>query len=251
MTVARCNSMPTGLRDTLYQSLPPSIKSSLRSRLRSFHAKEGLTVTEIKDEMEKTLHWLVPIAINTAKAHHGFGWVGEWANTGSEVNRRSTAPMEILQIETFHHADKDRTEAHILELVLWLNHLLRRVKVDKQNGEAKSATKSPIQKTLQEKSPSPMQLAISDPSLELSLVDQNMLQNVISMKRSRGISKSQDFDSMQDRSSKHDRLSRSTGNSPTSGTKEPFPVSSNAMIQFGFDREKTLDAIDGVDTRRR
>ena len=86
-----------------------------------------LTVPEIKDEMEKTLQWLVPIAISTAKydtlfghllahsyfhfcnnvfiiifpfcilliltrcfwfqtsefrAHHGFGWVGEWANTG-------------------------------------------------------------------------------------------------------------------------------------------------------------------------
>ncbi|XWS29958.1 hypothetical protein CRYUN_Cryun24cG0075800 [Craigia yunnanensis] len=80
--VARSSSIPANTRDALYQNLPPSIKSALHSKLRSFHVKAELTVTEIKDEMEKTLQWLVPIATNTAKAHHGFGWVGEWANTG-------------------------------------------------------------------------------------------------------------------------------------------------------------------------
>jgi hypothetical protein len=70
------------LRDALYQNLPPSLKSAIRSKVQSFHVKEELTVTDIKAEMEKTLQWLVPIATNTAKAHHGFGWVGEWAGTG-------------------------------------------------------------------------------------------------------------------------------------------------------------------------
>ncbi|KAL0378173.1 UNVERIFIED_CONTAM: protein PSK SIMULATOR 3 [Sesamum radiatum] len=45
-----------------------------------FHLE--FSVTQMKYEMDKTLHWLVPIATNTAKVHHGFGWVGEWANTG-------------------------------------------------------------------------------------------------------------------------------------------------------------------------
>lgn len=41
-----------------------------------------LSVADIKVEMEQTLQRLVPIATKTAKVHHGFGWVGEWANTG-------------------------------------------------------------------------------------------------------------------------------------------------------------------------
>ncbi|GJM88669.1 hypothetical protein PR202_ga04760 [Eleusine coracana subsp. coracana] len=45
-----------------------------------------LTGTQLKAEMEKTLRWLVPFANNTLKAHHGFGWVGEWANTGSDMD---------------------------------------------------------------------------------------------------------------------------------------------------------------------
>ncbi|CAA2993212.1 Hypothetical predicted protein [Olea europaea subsp. europaea] len=82
--------------------------------------KEELTVTEIQEEMEKTLQWLVPVATNTVKVHHGFGWVGEWGNTGSDLTRKSVAPIDIMQIETLHHADRQKTEAYILELLLWL-----------------------------------------------------------------------------------------------------------------------------------
>ncbi|XP_022878784.1 uncharacterized protein LOC111396599 isoform X3 [Olea europaea var. sylvestris] len=80
--VTRSSSVPPSTRDALYHGLPPGIKSALRSKLQSFQLKEELTVPQIKDEMEKTLQWLVPMATNTTKAHHGFGWVGEWANTG-------------------------------------------------------------------------------------------------------------------------------------------------------------------------
>ncbi|XP_027935473.1 uncharacterized protein LOC114190691 isoform X2 [Vigna unguiculata] len=80
--VSRSSSVPPNTRDALYQGLPPNVKSALRSRLQSFQVKEELTVPQIKAEMEKILQWLVPIAANTTKAHHGFGWVGEWANTG-------------------------------------------------------------------------------------------------------------------------------------------------------------------------
>ncbi|KAK4762728.1 hypothetical protein SAY86_008496 [Trapa natans] len=65
--VARSSSMPANMRDTLYQSLPPSIKSALRSKSHSFIVNKELSVPEIKAEMEKTLQWLVPIATNTAK----------------------------------------------------------------------------------------------------------------------------------------------------------------------------------------
>ncbi|XP_059280329.1 protein PSK SIMULATOR 1-like isoform X5 [Lycium ferocissimum] len=80
--VTRSGSVPPNTRDALYHGLPPSIKSALRFKLLSFSLKEELTVPQIKGEMEKTLQWLVPMAANTTKVHHGFGWVGEWANTG-------------------------------------------------------------------------------------------------------------------------------------------------------------------------
>ncbi|KAL6977777.1 DNAJ domain protein [Sarracenia purpurea var. burkii] len=176
--VARSNSMPSSLRANLYQCLPPDMKSSLRSRLHSFHVKEGLTVPEIKDEMEKTLHWLVPIAINTAKDHHGFGWVGEWANTGSGTNRKPVGPTDVIRIETFHHADKATTEACILELLVWLNHLVKQVKAGANGGDQKSPTKSPTSKIPQKTTQHPVQ--ISSPSPILSVEDQEMARDMIS-----------------------------------------------------------------------
>lgn len=38
--VARSSSMAPSSRDTLYQSLPPSMKSALRAKLDSFHVNE-------------------------------------------------------------------------------------------------------------------------------------------------------------------------------------------------------------------
>ncbi|CAA0833875.1 Protein of unknown function (DUF668 [Striga hermonthica] len=121
--VARSGNVSSNTRDTLYQSLPPNIKDSLRTKVRSFHVDKELTVTEIQDEMEKTLHWLVRVATNTAKAHHGFGWVGEWAGSGSNLNRRTVETSDIMRIETLHHAGKQKTEAYIIDLLLWLNYL--------------------------------------------------------------------------------------------------------------------------------
>lgn len=132
--VARSSSMPPNARDMLYQNLPPNIKFSLRSKIQSFHVEEQLTVTEIKAEMEKTLQWLVPVATITAKAHHGFGWVGEWANAGYESNRKSIVSADVIQIETLHHADKQKSEAYILELVLWLNYLVAQCKATSNGG---------------------------------------------------------------------------------------------------------------------
>ncbi|CAN1854916.1 Protein PSK SIMULATOR 1 [Linum perenne] len=96
-----------------------------------------LSVTEIKDEMEKTLGWLVPMSTNTAKDHHGFGWVGEWANTGPDGSRRSTAGnVDFIRIESLHHADKEKTEAYILQLLLWLHHLVRKSSITHNGNES-------------------------------------------------------------------------------------------------------------------
>ncbi|XP_065874102.1 protein PSK SIMULATOR 1 [Euphorbia lathyris] len=188
--VARSSSMPPSTRDSLYQNLPPSIKSALRSKLQSFHVKEELTITEIKDEMEKTLRWLVPMSTNTAKAHHGFGWVGEWANTGSELNRRPTsATADIIQIDTLHHACIERTEAYILELVLWLHHLANKSK----NVGKKLPTSEKLNQARKDELPEKLNQApngeLANPPA-LTIQDQVLLKETIPQKQIPGNCKS-------------------------------------------------------------
>lgn len=251
--VTRSSSVPQNTRDTLYQGLPPSIKSALRSKLMLFQLKEELTVPQIKAEMEKTLHWLVPIATNTTKAHHGFGWVGEWANTGSDVGKKPAGQSDLIRIETLHHADKDKTEDYILELVVWLHHLVSQSRTATCGGirsPVKSPIRSPNQKTIQLSTHK-----ASSPSPTLSVEDQEMLKDVSKRKLTPGISKSQEFDTSKIRLSKHHRLSKSSSHSPISERKkDPFPIrrpSSVPIIDFDIDRLKALDVIDRVDTIRR
>ncbi|KAL6962059.1 DNAJ domain protein [Sarracenia purpurea var. burkii] len=248
--VTRSSSVPQNTRDALYQGLPPSIKSALRSKLQSSQHKEQLTVPQIKTEMEKTLHWLVPIATNTTKVHHGFGWVGEWANTGSDGNKKPSGQPELIRIETLHHADKEKTEACILELLVWLHYLVSQSRAASASP-IKSPIRSPSQKTIQlstHKSSSPLLPT-------LSVEDQEMLRDVSKRKLTPGISKSQEFDTSKTRLSKNSRLSKSSSHSPISETKrESLPIRRPSLvpvINFDIDRIKAMDVIDRVDTIRR
>ncbi|XP_022633763.1 uncharacterized protein LOC106754704 isoform X1 [Vigna radiata var. radiata] len=117
--VAKSTTPAANTKDSLYQSLPPNIKLVLRSNLPSFHVAEELSVADVRSEIKKTLRWLVPMATNTSKAHRRFGWLGQWANTRYEVNKKSG----LMWIETFHHADKDKVEHYILEILLWFHRL--------------------------------------------------------------------------------------------------------------------------------
>ncbi|MED6146934.1 DNAJ domain protein [Stylosanthes scabra] len=236
--VSRSSSVPPNTRDALYQGLPPN-----------------LTVPQIKAEMEKTLQWLVPIATNTTKAHHGFGWVGEWANTGSEVNRKPAGQTDLLRIETLHHADKDKTEAYILELVVWLHHLVSQVRVG--NG-VRSPVKSPIRSPTQKTGQLFTQKACSSSPI-LTIEDHQMLRDVGKRKLTPGISKSQEFDTAKTRLSKHHRLSKSSSHSPISESSSKNDIFSSAstrrlpsipFIDFDIDRMKALDVIDRLDTIR-
>ncbi|CAA2967190.1 DUF668 domain-containing DUF3475 domain-containing [Olea europaea subsp. europaea] len=248
--VTRSSSVPPSTRDALYHGLPPGIKSALRSKLQSFQLKEELTVPQIKEEMEKTLQWLVPMATNTTKAHHGFGWVGEWANTGSELSTKPAGLPDLLRIETLHHADKEKTEAYILDLVVLLHHLISQSRAENVGfrSPVKSPIRSPNQKTIQLSTHKPS----SPSSASLTVEDHEMLRDVSKRKLTPGISKSQEFDTAKTRLCKHHRLCKSSSHSPTSETKkDPFPIrrpSSVPIIDFDIDRIKALDVIDRVDT---
>ncbi|KAK9713776.1 hypothetical protein RND81_06G050900 [Saponaria officinalis] len=249
--VSRSSSVPPNTRDALYQGLPPNVKLALRSKLQSFQVDEELTIPRIKAEMEKTLEWLVPIATNTTKAHHGFGWVGEWANTGSDVNRKQAGQSDLLRIETLYHADKEKTESYILGLVVWLHHLISisRVTVNcNSRSPVKSPIRSPNQKSIQL---SPQKATCPSPTLTIE--DQRMLSDVPKRKLTPGISKSQEF-AKNYRLSKHHRLSKSSSHSPTRESKREIystrRPSSVPVIDFDIDRVKALDVIDRVDTIR-
>ncbi|KAB5511895.1 hypothetical protein DKX38_028923 [Salix brachista] len=263
--VARSSSMPPNGKDTLYQSLPPGVKSALRSKLQSFHVKDELTITEIKDTMEKTLQWLVPMSTNTAKAHHGFGWVGEWASTGSEANRKTTAgAADIIRIETLHHADKEKTEAYILEQLLWLHHLVSKTKSVSSGVSTKSPAKSAIgtqgQKSNKKQKQEPPNAAdlpdsvTSNAPPPLPTKDQKILQDASEEKQIEGNSKSPDVNSVdteliedgEPRTSNNDSFQRKSEDSAT--VKRVPSVLPNSDI--GIDREKDLGEIDTVEVLR-
>ncbi|WVZ85703.1 hypothetical protein U9M48_032597 [Paspalum notatum var. saurae] len=119
--VSRSGYVPANTRDALYQGLPPRIRSALPNKLRTTSVPQELTIDQIRARMEKTLKWLVPMAINTTCARGSLRF-SEWAKSGTErVGRR---PGQADRIETLHHADQARTEDCILELVVWLHHLV-------------------------------------------------------------------------------------------------------------------------------
>uniref|UniRef100_A0A0D9WGV4 DUF668 domain-containing protein n=1 Tax=Leersia perrieri TaxID=77586 RepID=A0A0D9WGV4_9ORYZ len=249
--VSRSSSIPPTTRDTLYQGLPLTIKSALRSKLQSFEVKEELTVSQIKAEMEKTLRWLVPIGNNTTKAHHGFGWVGEWANTGSELNGKLSGQMDLTRIETLYHAEKEKVDGHILELVVWLHHLISKSKT--ANGGVRSPIKSPVRSPTQ-KGITLMPDKSNNSSPVLTQEDKDMLKNVKYRKFVPGISKSQEFDT-KSRHNKQIRLIKSSSQSPTSGNrKDLLSVRRSSMlpvIDFQMDRTKALDLIDRLDDMKK
>lgn len=171
------------------------------------------------------------------------------------MNRKLPGQSELIRIETFHHADKEKTEACILELMLWLHHLISRSRSG-ANGGIRSPIKSPI-RSPSKKTTLTVSLPehkLNNPPSVLTMEDQEMLRDVNFRKLTPGISKSQEFDTTKTKLSKHYRLSKSSSHSPTSGNKKELssmtrrPSSTVPVIDFDIDRIKALDVIDRVDT---
>ncbi|KZV20133.1 hypothetical protein F511_00990 [Dorcoceras hygrometricum] len=227
---SRPTSLPPNMRDTLYNGLPPTVKAALRSRIQMFDDHEQLSSPQIKAEMEKTLQWLVPIATDTTKAHQGFGWVGEWANTGNEFGKKASPPTNLIRLQTLYHADKRKVEACILELITWLHRLVNLVRY-RDNGLKSMPARSPTRKGLI------INIECQNAAVHkgnLSSEDRNLLEEVMKPRKLvPGLSKSQEFVIAKNKKSKI-WASRSMGSSPRRGPKHQ--------------KSDVLDILDGLDS---
>ncbi|KOM49392.1 hypothetical protein LR48_Vigan08g021900 [Vigna angularis] len=70
---------------------------------------------------------------------------GDKIAISSEISRKSGA----MRVETFHHADKDKVEHYILELLVWLHHLVIKSKAGSDTGKVRPTTKYPVGVALQ------------------------------------------------------------------------------------------------------
>ncbi|XP_022144292.1 uncharacterized protein LOC111014009 isoform X2 [Momordica charantia] len=132
LIACRPTSIPSSMRDALYRALPTSVKADLRSRLQAVDASEEPTYLSVKAEMDRTLQWLVPIAANTSKAHQACGRIGEWASQSKEQSRGRAKQNNLIRLQTLYHADKEKTEQFILELVTSLHRIIHLAKQQQQ-----------------------------------------------------------------------------------------------------------------------
>lgn len=175
----------------------PSCKPFLsQKRKRNFLQQ---SFTQIKAEMDKTLQWLVPFAANTIKAHQDFGWVGEWANTSNDFGDNTSKESNPIRLQTLYYADKQKIDVYIIELLVWIHHLISSVR-SRQNASRPMAlpTRSPPKRPeLQSKMRQFLILSLDRNNkplgTQLSPEDRMLLEEVIVRRRSPGVSKSEEL----------------------------------------------------------
>ncbi|KAJ1421623.1 hypothetical protein SESBI_13575 [Sesbania bispinosa] len=243
MIASRPSALPPNARDTLYHGLPNNIKSALPSRLQTISPMKELSITQIKAEMDKTLQWLVPFATNTIKAHQGFGWVGEWANTSSDFGDNTAKESPLIRLQTLYYADKQKIDLYIIELLAWLHHLISSVR-SRQNAMRPMPTRSPPKgHELQSKMRQFLILSVDHSNkplgTQISEEDRRLLEEVLARRRSPGISKSEELGVAKKTEARHWLRTKSAGSSPV---KEFFGTRLIATHQ----NYNVLDIMDGL-----
>ncbi|XP_071721276.1 protein PSK SIMULATOR 1-like [Rutidosis leptorrhynchoides] len=108
-------------REDLYNMLTTSIKNSLRRKLCFSSKNDDSNVykrdlaNEWSSRIQKTLHWLSPLAHNMVKWHNERNFEKQQMGSGGNV----------LLVNTLHYADQVKCEEAITEVILGLHYISR------------------------------------------------------------------------------------------------------------------------------
>ncbi|KAL0410035.1 UNVERIFIED_CONTAM: protein PSK SIMULATOR 1 [Sesamum latifolium] len=108
-------------RDDLYNLLPSTIRSCLRAKLKTFSKSMASSVYDPAFAAEwglavaRILEWLSPLAHNMIR----------WQSERNFERQRLIFGSNVLLVQTLYFADRVRTEAAIVELLMGLNYLFR------------------------------------------------------------------------------------------------------------------------------
>lgn len=146
-------------------------------------------------------------------------------------------PIDVMQIETLHHADKQKTEAYIIDLLSWLNYLVSRSKASPNGGGAiRPSIRSPVGSPSKEPNQQPVAKDTSE-SPTLSSANQELLEDVKCKSQGQGLSNTCDSLLKENNVEKFDdnELAQTEAH-----------LSSNTLVHLGLGSEKSLDVIDRV-----
>lgn len=106
-------------RDDLYQMLPTSLRSSLKTNLKAYVKNLAIYDAPLahdwKETLDGILSWLAPLAHNMIR----------WQSERNFEQHQIVTRTNVLLIQTLYFADRKKTEEAICELLVGLNYICR------------------------------------------------------------------------------------------------------------------------------
>ncbi|KAK7243054.1 hypothetical protein RIF29_37838 [Crotalaria pallida] len=106
-------------RDDLYQMLPTSLRLSLKAKLKSYVKNLAIYDAPLahdwKENLDGILRWLAPLAHNMIR----------WQSERNFEQHQIVSRTNVLLLQTFYFADREKTEEVIGELLVGLNYICR------------------------------------------------------------------------------------------------------------------------------
>jgi hypothetical protein len=106
-------------RDDLYQMLPTSLRSSLKTKLKSYVKDLAIYDAPLahdwKENLDGMLRWLAPLAHNMMR----------WQSERNFEQHQIVSRTNVLLLQTLYFADREKTEESICDLLVGLNYICR------------------------------------------------------------------------------------------------------------------------------